>query len=98
MDFENELQICELFDLYGNLLTINQQNIIRAYYYQNLSLGEIANNNNITRQAIYDTIKKSISTLEDIESKLGLRDKYADIKKLLSKQEMEDKILSILYK
>lgn len=101
MDFENNFLICELFDLYGNMLTDNQQNIMKAYYYQNLSLGEIANNNNITRQAIYDTVKKAITTLENIESKLGLHKKYTEVKEVLKNQfnqDLENLILNILYK
>lgn len=100
MDLENNIQVCQLFDLYGCLLTDNQQSIIKAYYYQNLSLGEIAKNNNITRQAIFDAIKKSVLMLKSYESKLNLCKKFTAIKKHFkntNQTELEDEVLNILY-
>lgn len=98
MKLEKDFLICELFDLYGKLLTVNQQNIIRDYYFKNLSLGEIAENNKITRQAIYDTIKKATTILKDLESKLKLQKKFALVKKTFANNELiKNEILNILY-
>lgn len=65
-----------LFDFYGQLLTDRQKDLMELYYCQNLSLGEIAVEFKVTRQAVYDTLKRSEQTLSRYESKLGLAAKY----------------------
>lgn len=65
-----------LFDFYGPLLTNKQQEIYDYYYQQDLSLGEIAENLGVSRQAVYDLLKRSEETLEDAERKLGMLNKY----------------------
>ncbi len=60
-----------LYDFYGNLLTPKQKNIMELYYHQDLSLGEIANLTGVSRQAIYDLLKRVQVTLEEYEEKLG---------------------------
>lgn len=46
------------------------------YYYDDLSLGEIAENLNITRQAVYDNIKRAEKLLKNYEDKLHLVEKF----------------------
>jgi predicted DNA-binding protein YlxM (UPF0122 family) len=65
-----------LFDFYGQLLTDRQQDLMELYYCHNLSLGEIAGELKITRQAVYDTLKRSELTLSRYEAKLSLVTKY----------------------
>jgi len=65
-----------LFDFYGQLLTDRQKDLMELYYCHNLSLGEIAGEFKVTRQAVYDTLKRSEQTLSRYESKLGLAAKY----------------------
>ncbi|OPX89379.1 MAG: putative DNA-binding protein [Pelotomaculum sp. PtaB.Bin013] len=73
-----------LFDFYGQLLTDRQKNFIELYYGQNLSLGEIANEFDVTRQAVHDTLKRAGQLLEEYEVKLGLVEKFlAERDKLL---------------
>ena len=55
------LQIAELFEVYKNLFTEKQKQILTEYYVYDLSLGEIAENNNVSRQAVNDTIKNAKS-------------------------------------
>lgn len=55
---EKNVKISVLCDLYGNLLTEKQFEFIDDYYNKDLSLSEIAENKNITRQAVRDNIKK----------------------------------------
>lgn len=70
--FEN----IRLFDFYGNLLTDRQQNIFKLYFHDDLSLGEISENLKISRQAVYDTIKRTEDILKNYEDKLALFTKY----------------------
>lgn len=67
---EKRFQIPLLLDCYGNLLTGNQKEILELYYEADLSLGEIAENKNKSRQAVHDLIKRSERILFDYESKL----------------------------
>lgn len=66
------LQINNLLDLYGCLLTEKQLNIMNMYYNDDLSLGEIAEQCGISRQGVHDTVKRCEDTIVDYESKLGL--------------------------
>lgn len=65
-----------LYDFYGQLLTDRQKTFIELYYCQNLSLGEIAEEFNVTRQAVYDTLKRAEQLLIEYEEKLGLAFKF----------------------
>ncbi|HHY29618.1 MAG TPA: YlxM family DNA-binding protein [Syntrophaceticus sp.] len=76
-----------LSDFYGKLLTDRQQEVIRYYYEQDLSLGEIAENLKITRQAVHDNLKRAERALEDYELKLGLLAGYLKEKILTDSQE-----------
>lgn len=62
----------ELYDTYGTLLTPKQQKIMEGYFYDDLSLGEIAENAGISRQAVYDLLKRVEKSLEKYESKLRI--------------------------
>lgn len=72
------LKISLLYDFYGMLLTDKQKEIIELYYDDNLSLGEIAEELNISRQAVYDLLKRSEKQLYHYEEKLGLVDKFLE--------------------
>lgn len=65
-----------LFDFYGQLLTDKQREMMGLFYDDNLSLTEIAQEYGISRQAIYDILKRTEAILEDYESKLGLVNKF----------------------
>lgn len=67
-----------LYDFYGSLLTERQQNFIELYYGDDLSLGEIAEQFDVTRQAVHDTLKRAEQTLGTYEEKLGLVDKFSE--------------------
>lgn len=65
-------RIALLFDFYGQLLTDRQRQALSLYYEDNLSLGEIAGEFNVSRQAIFDLLKRAEKILEGYEEKLGL--------------------------
>lgn len=67
---EKNVEISMLCEIYGNLLTPKQLEILTDYYNNDLSLSEIAENNQITRQAVRDIIKKGENKLFKLEEKL----------------------------
>ncbi len=73
---ENNDYFNNLIAWYGTLLTDNQLDIMQSYYQEDLSLAEIAKNNNVSRSAIFDTIKRSENILINFEEKLQLYEKF----------------------
>ena len=69
-------QFVLLTDFYGPLLTEKQRSILRDYYENDFSLSEIADDMNISRQAVYDLIKRTEHQLLQYEAKLGLLTKF----------------------
>jgi 16S rRNA (guanine1207-N2)-methyltransferase len=63
-----------MFDAYGALLTPQQQRLLRRYYQDDLSLGEIAAQMRITRQAVHDGLRRALAAMERFEAALGLAD------------------------
>ncbi|MHB0881198.1 putative DNA-binding protein [Paenibacillus sp. SEL1] len=80
MSQENRLEktnrINRLFDFYEPLLTEKQQMFLKYYFHDDFSLGEIASEFQISRQAVYEHIKRAEQVLEMYEEKLGLLSKY----------------------
>lgn len=67
-----------LIDFYGSLLTARQRELMGAYYLEDLSLGEIAGEDGVSRQAVHDLIKRSEAALTELEAKLGLVAEYQE--------------------
>jgi predicted DNA-binding protein YlxM (UPF0122 family) len=82
---EKVLRVNALYDFYQPLLTPKQQEYLNLYYLNDFSLGEIAERNQVTRQAVYDNLKRAESALEAFEEKLGLFRKYKVRLSLISK-------------
>ncbi len=72
---EKNIVLSILCQIYGKLLTERQLAIMEDYYNNDLSLSEIAENRNITRQAVRDNLIKAEKKLMEFEEKLGLMDK-----------------------
>lgn len=70
--FEKIVEIGILFDFYGKLLSKKQYLCIEQYYIHDLSLAEIGENINISRQGVYDNIKRAEEKLYGYEEKLRL--------------------------
>lgn len=81
--FEKFAQMALLYDFYGSLLTEKQQDILTLYYEDNLSLGEIALEYGISRQAVHDLLKRTEKTLQEYEGKMGLVENFETNKKFL---------------
>lgn len=76
---DRELYI-NLYELYSSLLTDKQKSYFEDYYFLDFSLQEIAENNNVSRNACYDAINKTCKILADYESKLKLNEKTNKLK------------------
>jgi len=82
----------ELFDCYGKLLTEKQQEYFIDYYFNNLTLSELSENYQISRNAVHKQLKIVIQKLEEYEEKLGFLKKEKLIKEKL--EEINDKRIS----
>jgi len=80
---EKKLRLGDLYDHYGNLLTSKQQEILNQYCMDDLSLAEISENLAISRQAVFDTVRKVEKQFEELEGNLNLLAKYQRRKILL---------------
>lgn len=77
-----------LIDIYSPLLTNRQSEVLNMFYSENLSISEIAKVINISRQGVYDMLKRGEKIIYSYDSKLKLFEKY---KENLSKiEEIED--------
>lgn len=72
MELEKTIQMNILFSFYGALLTDKQATYMAEYYEEDYTLAEIAANHDVSRQAIYDSIKRTELALHDYEDKLQL--------------------------
>lgn len=73
-----------LYDFYYSLLTPKQQSYMSLYYLEDYSLGEIAEEYDVSRQAVYDNIKRTETMLEEYEEKLLLFQKFQDRTKIIN--------------
>lgn len=91
---ERKLRLGNLYEFYGELLTEKQREILDLYCNDDFSLGEISDNNGISRQAVYDTVKRSEKLLEDYEENLGLFQKFSERQQTVEQAVAElDRIL-----
>ena len=98
MTIEKTQRINNLLDLYKDLLTDKQQEIMDMYFLYDLSLSEIAEDTNTSRAAVFDLIKRTSKSLENFESKLHLLEKRDKILELIKDvdEELKNKIEQIL--
>ena len=75
-NIETIAEISMLFDFYGELLPKKQREVFRLYHEDNFSLGEIGEDYGITRQGVYDFLKRGETSLLAYEEKLGLVERF----------------------
>jgi len=66
------IRVIQLYDVYQELLTKKQKDYFEAYYFDDLSISEISENKDVSRNAVHDQIKRTVLKLEDLENKLQL--------------------------
>ena len=95
---DNRLYLIDLYDIYGELLTDKQKDYFEDYYFDNLTLQEIAENNDISRNAVHKQIKEAEEKLNHFESVLNVYKKNKRIKEICENldEENKNKILDIL--
>lgn len=80
---KNAYEMSMLFDFYGDTLTEKQQSYFDLYYNQDLSLGEIAENEGITRQGVRDVIVRAEAIMHELEEKTGIMARFIQVQKIL---------------
>ncbi|HDA7042625.1 TPA: putative DNA-binding protein [Staphylococcus aureus] len=75
-DLVKTLRMNYLFDFYQSLLTNKQRNYLELFYLEDYSLSEIADTFNVSRQAVYDNIRRTGDLVGDYEKKLELYQKF----------------------
>lgn len=73
---EKRVRISWLLDFYSKLITDKQRSIMDQHYNQDLSLSEIAQGWNVSRQAVMDSLKRGEAQLNSLEAKLGILKRY----------------------
>ena len=72
MEIEQVIKISQLYDFYSELLSEKQKQYLNDYYFNDFSLTEISENYDISKQAVSNNIKRTITELEQHEEKLNL--------------------------
>ncbi|SJZ33225.1 hypothetical protein SAMN02745174_00045 [Cetobacterium ceti] len=101
MELDELIEVSVLLDYYKNLLSDRQKEYLLLHFEEDLSLSEIAKRHNISRQAVYDNIKRGIKILRDYESKIGFHRKEQEIYKELielKKDFRKDRLEKIIEK
>lgn len=96
---DKRIYLNNLYDYYKELFTDKQQQYFEEYYYDNLSLAEIAENNDISRNAVHNQLKTVETRLEELENILGLFSKKERIINLVSdelSQETLEKLIEMI--
>lgn len=102
LELDNNLELIELYDIYGKLLTAKQRKTFELYYLSDLSLREIAENNKITFQAVrysLEVTKKLLLNFEEVVKMNEFKNNINSLYDMCSKENMNNKdIMKILNK
>ena len=80
---DKKLMLAYLYDIYGSLLGEKHRDAFEMYYCEDLSLSEVAEHLDITRQGVRDKLRHAGEELIRLEDALHLFEKYGEIKKLV---------------
>ena len=86
-----DIYYVELFDYYGELFTDRQKEYFKDYYFNNLTLQEIALNNNVSRNAVHKNLKDILKKLDYYESKLNLYNNRKKIENIIKDLDIKIK-------
>ncbi|MBQ4320639.1 MAG: YlxM family DNA-binding protein [Oscillospiraceae bacterium] len=90
---EKTLEMTMLFDFYGELLTEKQRDCFDLYYNDDLSLGEIAEEQGISRQGVRDNLVRAEHALREYEDKTGLLRRFEELQRETARLEAEAETL-----
>jgi hypothetical protein len=85
-------EIGKLFDFYSNLLNSKHKEVLELYYFQDMSLSEISEILNVTRQGVFDLLKRAENNLQLYETNLGLIEKNKRI--VTDLEKIRDKLIN----
>ncbi len=88
---EKNLKLISLYEIYNSMLTKRMREIFELYYYSDLSLREIAENKNISYQAVNDCIKKITKQLFEYEENIKAMEIKQDLLFLLENSDINNK-------
>ncbi|ATV65250.1 hypothetical protein CTM86_00905 [Fusobacterium pseudoperiodonticum] len=97
MILDEFIEIANLLEIYSPLLSEKQREYLEDHFENDLSISEIAKNNNVSRQAIFDNIKRGVALLYEYENKLkfhqikqDIRGKLIDLKEDFTEEKLEN--------
>ncbi|MBI5974583.1 putative DNA-binding protein [Staphylococcus canis] len=86
-DLVKTVRMNYLFDFYQSLLTKKQRNYLQLFYLEDYALSEIAETFEVSRQAVYDNIRRTGDLVEDYEKKLGLYRRFTKRQEIYRKMK-----------
>lgn len=99
MKIDDITYISLLYDFYGQLLSKRQDQVMKLYHEENLSLSEIAEEFDISRQGVHDALKNAEKALKEYENKLGLVDKFRESSDAVKEiDSIMDSVIHVLQK
>lgn len=87
MELDKKIETAQLFLIYQDLLTDKQKKYMEMYLLEDFSLGEIATSENVSRNAVFDQIKKTIAIINNFEEKLEINKKNIEREEIILKLE-----------
>ena len=96
MSIEQNIKICNLIDTYGNLLSQKQLKLLKHYYFEDMSLSEIAEVEKISRPAVLDALHSGVKKLENCEEKVGMLDLKQKLNACILAEDTKTQLIKIL--
>ena len=93
---EDVVYISSLYDCYNKLLTDKQREYFEDYYFNNLTLSEISENNNVSRNAVHKQIKEVLQKLYNYEELLNLVSKKEKILNIIKDERIKEEIKELI--